>query len=228
VWCIGPLKNTQLGDYTRAGTGLVPGGATTMGVGEDAPPVDPFSTGSNTPFATQSQLQALDGAVNLYSGNISSSITRTAFSQAGVSNGGDVMAQTYRYDLLNRFVGSRAATGESLQAVSGMSGSDYAVTVGYDANRQHLTKFGTPETGHGFKNLFKPFKKQFPGRALHPKTIRQSVIANLLKQGNDLRIVQAFAGHKYPGSTEAYRQSGIEELNAGIQKYHPLNNRRTK
>ena len=44
------------------------------------------------------------------------------------------MAQTYRYDLLNRFVGSRAATGESLQAVSGMSGSDYAVTVGYDAN----------------------------------------------------------------------------------------------
>lgn len=86
-----------------------------------------------------------------------------------------------------------------------------------------LTKFGTPETGHGFKNLFKPFKKQFPGRALHPRTIRQSVIANLLKQGNDLRIVQAFAGHKYPGSTEAYRQSGIEELKAGIQKYHPLN-----
>jgi integrase len=27
-----------------------------------------------------------------------------------------------------------------------------------------FTKLGTPETGHGFKNLFKPFKKQFPGR----------------------------------------------------------------
>jgi len=86
-----------------------------------------------------------------------------------------------------------------------------------------LTKLGTPEVGHGFKNLFKPFKKQFPGRVLHAKTIRQSVIANLLKQGNDLRIVQAFAGHKYPGSTERYRQTGIEELKAGIQKYHPLN-----
>ena len=86
-----------------------------------------------------------------------------------------------------------------------------------------ITKLGTPEVGHSFKNLFKPFKKQFPGRTLHAKTIRQSVIANLLKQGNDLRIVQAFAGHKYPGSTERYRQTGIEELKAGIQKYHPLN-----
>jgi site-specific recombinase XerD len=86
-----------------------------------------------------------------------------------------------------------------------------------------LTHLGTPETGYSFKNLFQPFKKQFPGRTLHAKTIRQSVIANLLKQGNDLRIVQAFAGHKYPGSTEAYRQTGIEELKAGIQKYHPLN-----
>jgi integrase/recombinase XerD len=86
-----------------------------------------------------------------------------------------------------------------------------------------LTKLGTPEVGHSFKNLFKPFKKQFPGRILHAKTIRQSVIANLLKSGHDLRLVQTFAGHKYPSTTERYRQTGIEELKAGIEKYHPLN-----
>jgi len=86
-----------------------------------------------------------------------------------------------------------------------------------------LTKLGTIETGNSFKNLFKPFKMLFPNRNLHAKTIRQSVIANLLKQGTDLRKVQYFAGHKFIGSTEKYRQTGIEELKAGIEKYHPLN-----
>jgi len=80
------------------------------------------------------------------------------------------------------------------------------------------------QTTELFKNLFKPFKKQFPERKLNPKTIRQSVIANKLKSGIDLRKVQYFAGHKYIGSTEKYRQTGIEELKAGIEKYHPLNN----
>jgi hypothetical protein len=35
-------------------------------------------------------------------------------------------------------------------------------------------------------------------------------------------LVQVFAGHKCPNSTEKYRQTGIEELKAGIEKYHPL------
>ncbi len=100
--------------------------------------------------------------------------------------------------------------------------TDLSAEASAKADTLIITQRGTPEAGHSFKNLFKPFKKQFPGRALHAKTIRQSVIANLLKQGNDLRIVQAFAGHKYPGSTEKYRQSGIEELKAGIEKHHPL------
>ena len=72
------------------------------------------------------------------------------------------------------------------------------------------------------KNLLRPFKSYFPNRVLNAKTIRQSVIANLLKSGHDLRLVQVFAGHKYPGATENYRQTGIEELKAGIEKYHPL------
>lgn len=57
---------------------------------------------------------------------------------------------------------------------------------------------------------------------LIPLKIRQSVIAHLLKSNNDLRIVQVFAGHKRAGSTEEYKQTGLEELKALIQKLHPL------
>jgi len=57
---------------------------------------------------------------------------------------------------------------------------------------------------------------------LTPLKIRQSVIANLLKEGHDLRVVQAFAGHRRTASTEAYKQTGLEELKAAIEKLHPL------
>ena len=60
------------------------------------------------------------------------------------------------------------------------------------------------------------------GERYYPFKIRQSVIAHLLKQGNDLRIVQVFAGHRSSASTEAYRQTGLEELKASINKKHPL------
>jgi site-specific recombinase XerD len=55
-----------------------------------------------------------------------------------------------------------------------------------------------------------------------PFKIRQSAIKNLLQKGNDLRIVQVFAGHRRSSSTEAYKQTGLEELKNIIQKYHPL------
>ena len=63
-----------------------------------------------------------------------------------------------------------------------------------------------------------------PGQTerISPLKIRQSVIAHLLKKGNDLRIVQVFAGHRSSSSTEAYRQTGLEELKASINKLHPL------
>ena len=85
-----------------------------------------------------------------------------------------------------------------------------------------LTKSGTPEKGEGISYLLETSKNLFSNRKLNTKTVRQSVIANLLKSRHDLRLVQVFAGHKYPGSTERYRQTGIEELKAGIQKYQPL------
>lgn len=57
---------------------------------------------------------------------------------------------------------------------------------------------------------------------LLPLKIRQSVIAHLLKEKNDVRIVQAFAGHRRAGSTEAYKQTELEELKTAIDKLHPL------
>jgi len=57
---------------------------------------------------------------------------------------------------------------------------------------------------------------------LIPFKIRQSVIAHLLKENNDIRIVQEFAGHRRTSSTENYKQSGLEELKAAIDRLHPL------
>ena len=56
----------------------------------------------------------------------------------------------------------------------------------------------------------------------HSQKIRQSVIAHLLKSGQDLRVIQAFTGHKRVSSVEEYRQTGLEELKAAIYQYHPL------
>lgn len=61
-----------------------------------------------------------------------------------------------------------------------------------------------------------------PHEKLIPIKIRQSVIAHYLKQNNDIRLVQVFAGHRRAGSTEEYKQSGLEELKAVITKLHPL------
>jgi integrase/recombinase XerD len=91
-----------------------------------------------------------------------------------------------------------------------------------ETNKLLITKLGTAETGEGIHYLVSTYKKLFGDRNLNPKTIRMSVITNLLKEGKDLRIVQAFAGHKYPSATERYKQSGIEELKQVIQKLHPL------
>jgi integrase/recombinase XerD len=62
----------------------------------------------------------------------------------------------------------------------------------------------------------------YPNRVVNCKTIRQSVITNLLKQGHDLAIVQSFAGHKNPSSTEKYQQQKVEALQQALNLYHPF------
>lgn len=91
-----------------------------------------------------------------------------------------------------------------------------------ETDRLVVTLRGTPESGEGINYLVETFKPLFPDRNLNPRTIRQSVITNLLKEGKDLRVVQVFAGHKKISTTEKYRQSGLEELQAAIEKHHPL------
>ena len=89
-------------------------------------------------------------------------------------------------------------------------------------DRLVLTLRGSAENGEGINYLIETFKPMFPERNLNARTIRQSVITNMLKEVKDLRVVQVFAGHKKISTTEKYRQSGIEELQAAIEKYHPL------
>jgi integrase/recombinase XerD len=85
-----------------------------------------------------------------------------------------------------------------------------------------LTRRYQAERGSGVHSVVKPYKHLFKDRTLNALTIRQSVIANLLKAGKDIRSVQVFAGHKSPMATERYQQTGIEELTAAVLKYHPL------
>jgi integrase/recombinase XerD len=81
---------------------------------------------------------------------------------------------------------------------------------------------GNPETVSSLVSHVKRMKHKFTGRTLNMQTIRQSVITNLLKAGNDLRIVQVFAGHKYPSTTEKYKQTNVEALQSAINQHHPI------
>lgn len=73
------------------------------------------------------------------------------------------------------------------------------------------------------KHVKRSYKNLFPQRTVNATSIRQSVITNLLKSGVDLRLVQVFAGHKNPSTTEKYKQTNVELLKQAIQKHHPLN-----
>ncbi|WP_436489817.1 tyrosine-type recombinase/integrase [Chitinophaga sp. ARDCPP14] len=72
------------------------------------------------------------------------------------------------------------------------------------------------------KHVIRSYKHVYPERSVTAQAIRGSVIANLLQQGYDISVVQQFAGHKYPSSTERYKQSQVETLKAAIEQYHPM------
>ncbi|WP_310555474.1 site-specific integrase [Flavobacterium sp.] len=90
-----------------------------------------------------------------------------------------------------------------------------------DENALLLGKLGTPIRKEDVDYLISTYQKQSKKR-LTSTTIRQSVIANLLIKNNDLRIVQHFAGHKSPDTTEKYRQTGLNALKTAIDKLHPI------
>lgn len=94
-------------------------------------------------------------------------------------------------------------------------------TVRNDENALLLGKLGTPITSDDIHYLISTYQKEF-AKNLTTITIRQSVITNLLAKGNDLRMVQEFAGHKHLDTTEKYRQTGIKALQNAIDKHHPI------
>jgi integrase/recombinase XerD len=72
------------------------------------------------------------------------------------------------------------------------------------------------------KHIKRGYGKFYLPRNVNAQTIRQSVISNLLKQNNDLRLVQAFAGHKYPSTTEKYKQTNVTQLKLALELHHPF------
>jgi site-specific recombinase XerD len=89
-----------------------------------------------------------------------------------------------------------------------------------DKNKFILSYTGKPILSMNITDILNPRRQNKP--KLLPLKIRQSVLAHLLKQNHDVRIVQVFAGHRKAASTEEYKQTGLEELKTAVGKYHPL------
>lgn len=84
-----------------------------------------------------------------------------------------------------------------------------------------LGKLGTKITADDINYLVSTYKKNFT-KKLTSITIRQSVIKLKLNQGENLRKVQYFAGHKNADTTEKYKETGINALQTAINQFHPL------
>ena len=84
-----------------------------------------------------------------------------------------------------------------------------------------LNKLGSKITADDINYLVSTYQKDFVKKITTIK-IRQSVIKLKLDQGENLRKVQYFAGHKHADTTEKYRETGIEALQTAINQYHPI------
>ena len=84
-----------------------------------------------------------------------------------------------------------------------------------------LNKLGSKITADDINYLVSTYQKNFIKKITSVK-IRQSVIKLKLDQGENLRKVQYFAGHKHADTTEKYRETGIEALQTAINQFHPI------
>lgn len=84
-----------------------------------------------------------------------------------------------------------------------------------------LNKLGSAITKDDINYLVSTYQKGFAKKITSVK-IRQSVIKLKLDQGENLRKVQYFAGHKNADTTEKYRETGIEALQSAINQFHPI------
>ena len=90
------------------------------------------------------------------------------------------------------------------------------------SDKLFLSKLGAAISVSEIQYLIETFRHLYPARRLTAQAIRMSVIMHALSAGNDVRLVQAFAGHMHPDTTEKYKQAHIETLKTEIQKHHPL------
>ncbi len=84
-----------------------------------------------------------------------------------------------------------------------------------------LGKLGTKTTKDDINYLVSTYQKGFT-KKLNSIKIRQSVIKLKLDQGENLRKVQYFAGHKHADTTEKYKETGINALQTAINQFHPI------
>jgi integrase/recombinase XerD len=84
-----------------------------------------------------------------------------------------------------------------------------------------LNKLGSKITKDDINYLVSTYQKGFTKKLTSVK-IRQSVIKLKLDNGENLRKVQYFAGHKHADTTEKYRETGIDALQTAINQFHPL------
>jgi integrase/recombinase XerD len=72
-------------------------------------------------------------------------------------------------------------------------------------------------------NSIETLKGLFPDRNLTAKTIRDSVISNLINERRKpIEQVQLFAGHRWICSTQRYYQSSAEDEREILRLFHPL------
>ncbi len=83
-----------------------------------------------------------------------------------------------------------------------------------------LGQYGEPIKPHGISRIINENRKE--NEKIQPMKIRQSVIANLLKKENDVRVVQVFAGHRKASTTVQYKQTELEILQNAVNEYHPI------
>lgn len=69
-------------------------------------------------------------------------------------------------------------------------------------------------------HLFRVVQKLNP-KVKSGKVIRSAVITNWLKS-YDVRMVQYMAGHKFVSSTERYEAFNLDDLESGLENFHPL------
>ncbi|WP_312079499.1 tyrosine-type recombinase/integrase [Chryseobacterium sp.] len=84
-----------------------------------------------------------------------------------------------------------------------------------------LNKLGSAITKDDINYLVSTYQKGFTKKITSVK-IRQSIIKLKLDQGENLRKVQYFAGHKHADTTEKYKETGINALQTAINQFHPI------